>query len=183
MPNEIINPIAREWFAKVEAAMKAGRFDKGYFVLTRDHPAFPVWLDYFDNHLRWRPAFMTLAMENPRATCSLPCEWPQWWDGAFVETEGYRPKPAEPKRSGEPYVGIRTRFCRKYKIRDWTEGWNAVDVVKAAGKYGDRLPAYVDQLIEQQGGPMPNPFLIRLQKAAVARAQREREAFGLEAAE
>jgi hypothetical protein len=85
---KIRNPTAREFFISGMAAIRASATTTDPFsqvlVAQGGSAEFAEWLNYFDNHLRWRPQFMALALTDPVREVTLPRRWPRWFDPSFA---------------------------------------------------------------------------------------------------
>lgn len=64
------------------------------------------------------------------------------------------PAPREPFRP-ERYPATRSGLCAKYDLQAIPPGWGAIEVAQASAKYGDRLPAVVDEMLLAPSGTEP----------------------------
>lgn len=81
------------------------------------------------------------------------------------------PPPAFDLPSRPRNEATRSALCERYGIRDVPPGWDAVDVVRAAAKYGDRLPAVVDEMLASGAGAGPSIFQRIVEKSQAAKRE------------
>jgi hypothetical protein len=66
-------------------------------VIKPGTEAFNIWRQYFEQHLRWTPIVMRKLIDGtpdkPKDGMTVPTEFPQFFDGSFVENKAWQPPP------------------------------------------------------------------------------------------
>jgi hypothetical protein len=86
-----ISPDNYEWRAEAHCAAKSAERNGEHPTLNLDSPSLPVWQEYFERHLGGWPHCFWLLMEKRIKEMTLPAGMPQWFDGTFSPTPGWRP--------------------------------------------------------------------------------------------
>lgn len=102
-----------------------------------------VWREYFERFLGFLPETMRLVLDKPEhpegSGFTVPCEFPQIFDGRFVEEPGWKPAPREKVRSN-PYSGIDDLRAR------YGPNWGLQEMKKSKGKKPPWKPLSDDEL-------------------------------------
>lgn len=87
-------------------------------------------------------------------------------------------RPVLPAIGGPPRKSMREELCERFGIRAIPHGWDAVDVTKAAAKYGGKFPEVIEQMLQAPASNVPKSAFEKVTanlKAALDEQQRPAE--------